>query len=474
LPELARALPLATPAAPRSMGESSDVVMADGECRDGHLVSKKSRSDKHWHIHRVLSRKSPFADADAFDPGQDTIDYLHDTAKVLVIGAGGLGCEILKDLAMSGFADIHIIDMDSIDVTNLNRQFLFRQGDVGKHKADVAAAAVNRKCGHLGVKVTPHVGKIQDHPDSFYRKFNVIIAGLDNIAARRWMNATLHDMVDRTSGEPDPSTIIPLLDGGTEGFKGQARVIVPFMTSCFDCSLDSFPPQVNFPLCTIAETPRLPEHCIEYAMVVLWDKLFPDKKLDKDSPTDMKWLFEQAKERADAFGIQGVTYTLTMGVVKRIIPAIAATNALISAALVSEAIKISTYCGPVLNNYLMYMGQTGVYTHTFEYEKKEHCMVCGGARLAVKKDPSSTLQELLDFLGSNPTYQLSRPSISGTGGMVFIQNPKPLRQQHEYKLTMTLKELAEADPPVFTVGEELTVTDPALPTKLTLVIEFET
>lgn len=438
-----------------------DQVMADAD-----------RAAKHANIHKILSRKSPFADADAFDPGQETINYLHDICKVLVIGAGGLGCEILKDLAMTGFNDIHVIDMDTIDVTNLNRQFLFRQTDVGKHKSEVAAAFINRRCGHLGVKVKHHVGKIQDHDESFYRQFNLIIAGLDNIAARRWMNATLHDMVDKTSGEPDPSTIIPLLDGGTEGFKGQARVIVPFMTSCFDCSLDAFPPQVNFPLCTIAETPRLPEHCIEYAVVILWDKHFPGKKINNDSPADMKWIHEQAKERADAFGIPGVTYQLTMGVVKRIIPAIASTNALISAALVGEAIKISTYCGPVLNNYMMYMGQTGVYTHTFEYEKKPDCMVCGGAKLTLKRAPDSTLQELLDALGSNPIYQLSRPSISGTSGIVFIQNPKPIRQQHEYKLKMTLKELAEAEPPVLVEGEELLVTDPALPSKLTLKVTF--
>lgn len=443
------------------MDSSEDVPMMD-----------KDTCDKHWHLHRVLSRKSPFADADAFEPGPETMSYLHETAKVLVIGAGGLGCEILKDLALSGFTHIHVIDMDTIDVTNLNRQFLFRQADVGKAKAEVAAAFINRRCGHLGVDVRHHVCKIQDYDETFYRQFNVIIAGLDNIAARRWMNATLHSMVDKSSGEPDPSTIIPLIDGGTEGFKGQARVIVPFMTSCFDCSLDAFPPQMNFPLCTIAETPRLPEHCIEYALIVLWDRVFPGKKINKDSPTDMKWIFEQATERADAFGIQGVTYQLTMGVVKRIIPAIASTNALVSAALVTEAVKISTYCGPVLNNYMMYMGSSGVYTHTFDYEKKADCMVCGGGELVVKRDPDSTLQDLLDSLSAHPTYQISKPSVTGSHGVVFLQNPAPLRKQHEYKLKMSLKDLAHSEPPVFTVGEELTVTDPALPAKLTLKIEF--
>ena len=375
-------------------------------------------------------------------------------ARVLVVGAGGLGCEILKNLAMSHIPNVHVIDLDSIDVTNLNRQFLFRQENVGSSKAQVAAQFINRRCPWMNV--TPHHGKIQDKDLSFYRSFDCVISGLDNIEARRWLNSTICGLVqvDDDGDVQDLESIIPIIDGGTEGFSGQARVILPRITSCFECTLDLFPPQHSFPLCTVAETPRLPEHCIAYAFTLQWPRTF-DKKLDADSPEDMQWVYQKALERSMQYDIPGVTYMLTMGVVKNIIPAVASTNAIVSAACVNEAVKLITFMSQTLNTYMMYKGSEGIHGYTYCPEKNEHCPVCSSKvrKMTVSRD--MTLNELLQQL-KDGDLRLKAPSVTAatSGITLYMQKPLVLEKQTRPNLNKTLSDLIQN-------GEELTVTDPA-------------
>lgn len=127
-----------------------------------------------------------------------------------------------------------------------------------------------------------------------------------------------------------------------------------------------------------------------------------DKKLDTDNPEHIQWLYEQALARAAEFNITGVTYTMTQGVVKNIIPAIASTNAIIAASCCNEAFKIATNTNPYLNNYMMYTGNDGVYTYTFEHERKPDCPVCGNQATVVEAKGDWTLQEFIDILKERP------------------------------------------------------------------------
>ncbi|BCS20382.1 NEDD8-activating protein UBA3 [Aspergillus puulaauensis] len=405
-----------------------------------------SGGDQWKYLYKALSKPGPFSDPD-WVPGDETIKSLEES-KILVIGAGGLGCEILKNLALSGFKDIHVIDMDTIDISNLNRQFLFRQSDIGKPKAEVAASFVEKRVN--GVKITPFVGKIQDKDEDYYMQFKIIICGLDSIEARRWINSTLVGMVDMDN----PESLKPLIDGGTEGFKGQARVILPSLTSCIECQLDMHAPRPAVPLCTIATIPRQPQHCIEWAHQIAWQDKRKDDTFDSDDMEHIGWVYNSALGRAKEFNIPGVTFQMTQGVVKNIIPAIASTNAVIAAATTSEVLKIATSCNPFLENYMMYAGEEGVYTYTFEAEKKPDCPVCGSLARKITVNGNATLEEFIETLGERPEAQLKKPSLRTGEKTLYQRFPPQLEEQTRPHLKLKLRDLV-AD------GQEVAVSDPA-------------
>jgi NEDD8-activating enzyme E1 len=392
-----------------------------------------------------------------------------------------------------GFKDIHVIDMDTIDLSNLNRQFLFRSKDIGKPKAQVAADFINNRVPTS--KVTPHYCKIQDKDVDFYRQFNIIVCGLDSIVARRWINGLVISLLEfeENTGNVDQTSIIPVIDGGTEGFKGNARVILPGLNACIDCTLDLYPPQVTYPLCTIAATPRLPEHCIEYARLVLWpqEKPFGDSSIDGDDPAHIKWLFDKSSERAAQFGIQGVTYRLTQGVIKNIIPAVASTNACIAAICASEVFKLATSCSQLLNNYIVFNQADGIYTYIFEAEKKQECLACNrSAPKYLEFKETDKLQDIIDFLCNHMDYQMRSPAITtqlnvrtinilfvklkyfrfilkGKPKTLYMASIKSIEELTRPNLEKTLNELS------LTNGQELLVADSTTPNTIAFYLKFK-
>jgi ubiquitin-like 1-activating enzyme E1 B len=134
--------------------------------------------------------------------------------KVLMVGAGGIGCELLKTLVLTGFKHIHLIDMDTIEVSNLNRQFLFRKSHVGQSKAKVAREAVLKF--RPGVDIVAHHGNVKntEFDIDFFKQFSVVLNGLDNLEARRHVNRLC-----LAAG-------VPLVESGTTGYLGQVHMHV--------------------------------------------------------------------------------------------------------------------------------------------------------------------------------------------------------------------------------------------------------
>ena len=144
--------------------------------------------------------------------------------KVVVVGAGALGNEILKNLALLGFRQILVVDMDRIELSNLSRSVLYRPADVGAPKAATAAAATQEIYEDAVVHFI-NGSILHDVGLGVFSWADVVLAGLDNREARLWINRSCWKM-NR-----------PWIDGAIEGLSGVARVFLPGSPPCYECTL---------------------------------------------------------------------------------------------------------------------------------------------------------------------------------------------------------------------------------------------
>lgn len=179
--------------------------------------------------------------------------------KYFLVGAGAIGCEMLKNWALMGVGcgeggQVFVTDMDIIEKSNLNRQFLFRPWDVSKHKSSTAANAA--KAMNPALNITSQENRVgQDteniYTDDFFEKLDGVANALDNVDARMYMDRRC--VYYRK----------PLLESGTLGTKANVQVVIPHLTESYSSSQD--PPEKSIPICTLKNFPNAIEHTLQWA-----------------------------------------------------------------------------------------------------------------------------------------------------------------------------------------------------------------
>ncbi len=147
------------------------------------------------------------------------------SASVLLAGAGAIGNEVAKNLAMLGIGRIVIADRDKVEMSNVSRMVFFEQSGLGKNKAEVLAQNIHRK--YPFVDTVAFTGELAGMPLKFYFDSDVIVCGLDNVVSRIYL------------AQISRKYSIPLVDGGITGLNGRVHVYLPPTDPCPICL---FPP----------------------------------------------------------------------------------------------------------------------------------------------------------------------------------------------------------------------------------------
>lgn len=189
--------------------------------------------------------------------------------KYFLVGAGAIGCEMLKNWAMMGVGAseegvVHCTDMDVIEKSNLNRQFLFRPEDIQQLKSDTACKRAKEMNPYMNVrtystKMGPDTEDMFD--DEWIENLDGVCNALDNVQARTYMDQRCVYLQK------------PLLESGTLGTKGNVQVVIPHITESYSSSRD--PPEKAIPVCTLKNFPNAIEHTIQWARDDFEGGLYP-------------------------------------------------------------------------------------------------------------------------------------------------------------------------------------------------------
>ena len=348
--------------------------------------------------------------------GQEIIS----NTSILLVGAGGTGCEILKNLSLLGFGKICVIDLDKIEITNLNRQFFFHDGDVGAYKAEIAAKRAKQI--NPNIEIIYFNKKIQDIPIKILESYDIFISALDNISARLYLNQKAVEFNK------------PLLDCGTEGFMGHVQVVIPRITPCLVCQDLWVRPETNFK-CTYALHPHTPLDCALEAR----DKFFIkyNKLPDPDNENDLIELLQFAETHANKFNIKGVNTEIIKDALKGTVESIITINSIIGSVLVNELIKILISKLEIFENlklkiitFFQFNGKTES-GWSVPLERDEKCPVCGIEQIEIQVDRHMPLIQLIQLINQKLNNIFELPLIVNSNDTIIYREKIHLKNFQE-------------------------------------------
>ncbi|MFX0209739.1 MAG: ThiF family adenylyltransferase [Candidatus Hodarchaeota archaeon] len=330
---------------------------------------------------------------------------------ILIAGIGGTGSEVAKNLSLLGIGHLILVDVDSIEFSNLNRQLLFREEDIGKNKATIAKKRIHEGF-NPDIEISSYVNTLQNIPMRLYEEADIISGCVDNFLARQFINSIAIELNK------------PLIDSATEGYLGQVQYVKPRLTACLACD-NPLPPEETKVLtapCTLVGIPRTKEHCA-------WKALYKFNKIHEREPLDSSHedileLLNIANEFASEYRFGHFEEKELLQLILFHVPSLITVNAAISGIQSQEIIKVlflekkslmKESEQKVLNklidakrfrvsSFTIYSALTGT-INTFELIRDPSCFVCGladstiGSVQVLRVNQKSPFKSILDIIG---------------------------------------------------------------------------
>jgi molybdopterin/thiamine biosynthesis adenylyltransferase len=350
-------------------------------------------------------------------------------SSILIAGVGGTGSELAKNLALLGIGTLILVDDDTIEFSNLNRQMLFREVDVGYKKARIAKKRIQEQFNpDIGIKT--YASKLQDIPQKVFREVDIIAGCVDNFLARQFINAMAIELN------------IPLIDSATDGYFGQIQYIKSRLTACLACETPAPPDETRVLTapCTLVGVPRVREHCAWKALYDFYAKY--EREPVESSAEDIKELTKLANDCARNNSFAEFKRKELLQLILFHVPSLITVNAVASGIQSQEIVKalflekkdfLKETEQKTLNNLLkaqrfripafsIYSALTGT-INTFDLVPDPNCLVCSKSNLektveqTIIVNPEASFESILsslqqehnkDFIGFRGNFLLPK------------------------------------------------------------------